>query len=72
MSTMGPLYSVISIAPVHVIVVPITFARLCFFPKFTFSNLKMMAIMKVRAGRTLTVADAYVADVYFIPKTYKF
>lgn len=28
--------------------------------------------MKVMAGRTLTVADANVAEVYFIPRKYKF
>lgn len=32
------------------------------------SYLKMSARMKVRAGRALTVADANVAEVYFIPK----
>lgn len=37
-----------------------------------FFNLKKTAIMKVMAGRTLTTADANVAEVYFIPRKYKF
>lgn len=37
--SIGPLYSVITIAPDTVIAVPITFARLCIFLRFTFSNL---------------------------------
>lgn len=40
MSSMaGPLYNVITIAPPTVIAVPITFARLRIFFKFTVSNL---------------------------------
>lgn len=38
-STMGPLYSVITMAPPTVITVPTTFARLCSFLTFTLSNL---------------------------------
>lgn len=34
--------------------------------------LKQSASTKVMAGRTLTVADANVAVVYFIPRKYKF
>lgn len=34
--------------------------------------LKQSARIKVMAGRTLTTADANVAEVYFIPKKYKF
>ena len=35
----GPLYKVITIAPLTVIAVPITFARLCIFLRLTVSNL---------------------------------
>lgn len=38
-SRIGPLYSVITIAPVTVIAVPITFATLCIFLTFTVSSL---------------------------------
>jgi hypothetical protein len=35
-------------------------------------HLKQSAIRKVIAGRAFVVADENVAEVYFIPKEYKF
>nr|GMC87113.1 hypothetical protein Iba_chr04dCG17190 [Ipomoea batatas] len=59
-------------APATVASVPKIFAWLRILFIFTFSSLKMHAIINVMAGRTLHIAAAKVAVVYFIPIKYRF